>query len=645
MLTGNNEMEKTNLHDVLEQWGKCTVLLTGATGGTGKIISKILQSSKKIKLIRVSSKAQQNKEIIQCDLVNSEPNIPEQIDYIIHCACTYKRKKDLLMAKNILSFSKKKNVSLLVFFSSWVVHSKNFFVDDYTKFKREIEYLVCNSQLNNYLILRPSIILGGGLIWDKIINYLNNFPLTIPENIIIDPIHVSDVAEITVRLMGNEKSYNKKYDLGTKPITLSQYMKINSYKNPSPKLTKLFFHFIKFMMFPGWKALSKVSSMGFLFDGYAAFDSNKTIQMIPDYKFKEPHLFENINGGLFPENVCQLKEIAQAYPEKIMRGRMGVDILRHNKATNFISTIKMNKILSMDDDFITVEAGTTLKDICEFLLKKGRMLAYLPDYLFISIGACFATPVHGSSSDYGSFLEILTTYQYLDKETFQLHCTDDKTLDRNTMIIIQATLRHQRAYLCEKKINFESDIILDDLELIKKEFNNHYSSQIQWYFKKQQVMICNIDKTPSNKLRFKKNILKYRHGNFFYFLHKYLLPKHSCDIGYKILAPINHDFNNPLIRMLIKYTGLIDTEIKVADKDLDKVIQFIKKYKRVLYACAIRYAKGDFFWVEIIIKKRHINLLDKLVDLGVFHTGKGKPKARVTRKPLLKHVDNSSPNG
>ena len=109
-------MEPESLQNVFEKWGECTVLLTGATGGIGKIIAAKLLSSSKIKLISISSKKHFDNNIIQCDLVRSEPVTPDNIDYIIHCACTYKQKTDLLMAKNMVSFAiKKKGISIRFF--------------------------------------------------------------------------------------------------------------------------------------------------------------------------------------------------------------------------------------------------------------------------------------------------------------------------------------------------------------------------------------------------------------------------------------------------------------------------------------------------------------------------------------------------
>jgi hypothetical protein len=383
---------------------------------------------------------------------------------------------------------------------------------------------------------------------------------------------------------------------------------------------------IRMMATPVCRALSHVSSMGFLFGDYSSFDYKNTIAVIPGYQCREISFFENINGALFPKNISELKQMITNHPQKNIRGKMGSDILRHKKSLHYISTTKLNKILCMDDDVITVDAGITINDICEYIKEKGRMLAHLPEYLHISIGTCFSTPIHGSSSDQADISELVKSYQYIDRQTLQLHKSTDKNLKSNNIIITQVTLKHVLLYYCEKKIHFTCDSFLNNIKSVKEELNKHYSSSIQWYFKKNQIMLSSINKIPSKNFKRKKMIAKYRHGDLYYFLYKYLLPSYYCDLGYKILAPINLDFNSPFARKFIKNNGHFDAEIKVNIDNFYQIQKFIKKYKNIVYACAIRNTIGDYFWVEIILKKRCLHLLNELSAIGIFHSGKVIPK-------------------
>lgn len=602
-----------------------SILLTGATGGVGKTIRGILTNTSNNKLICISSKANIDEGFIQCDLVKHQPMITEKIDIIIHCACTYNRKKDIAMAKNLLLFSYNNNVNLFVYYSSWVVHSTSFYKDSYTRLKNNIEKLVRHSKVQNYLIIRPSLILGGGLIWDKMFSYLRYCQTAIPNSIFINPIHVNDVAELTLKLMANPSLYNQAYDFGTNKVSLSSYIENTNHQPYVNNLTKIPFKFLKFTSFIFSKLLSNVSSMGFLFEEYKNFNPKKIRDLFLKHHFRPIYLYENCDKAVFPRTVPQLMEIIKTYPAKVIRGCKGIDVLKHKESVNYISLEKLNRIIQVNENDITVEAGTTLFEVCEHLKKHQRMLPYLPEYLFISIGSCLITPVHGSSLKYESLLDLVIDFQYLDCSTLTLVTSNNTKEIKSKIVITQVTLKHEPLFYCEKIVSFQPESLLYDFENFRNTFPKTDALYIQWYFKKKQIMIFNINVIDNNKIKKRKNILKFRHSNLCYFLYKYLLPHYYLDLGYKILAPINYDFSQFFSRLLIKYNGYFDTEIKVKHKDLKHIIHFIEQHKKLIYACGIRCARHENLWVEIIIRQHSLHLLSKLKIYGEFHCGKVVP--------------------
>lgn len=602
------------MQELLERWGKCTVLLTGASGGVGRVFADTFKQHKNIRLICISSKPTQDKNFLQCDLVKHHLEINEKIDYFIHCACTYNRNKDNVMNKHLVEFAKQKKVKLFVYFSSWVIHSNTFYTDNYTRLKRDAEKLIKQNGIN-YLILRPSLILGGQLVWDRMLSYLKYFQNSIPTNILFNPINVQDVVQLTLKCMSEEGLHQQCYDLGTQPTSLKDYVINQNHQWHSPNIALgCFQKLFKFSFYVLGHIFIHVSSMGFIFQDYKNFKPQIIKDDLGIDAYVPIYLYENFDGAIFPNSLDELNFAVDMYPQKEIRGRQGIDVLQHKKSTHYISLERLNRLIDISDKTITVEAGATLKDICEYLKRKGRTLAYLPEYLFISIGSCFKTPVHGSSCRFDSILDLVVEHKFFESLTKQ-------------KIITEVTITHVPIYYSHKKITFISDSILQNACKLEEQFINNETCYLQWYMKHKQVMIININKVEKKPCKIKRNLLKYRHGNLNFFIHKFLLPRNYYDIAYKLLAPISRDFSRGLGRLFIKYNGYFDVEIKILHKDVNKVISFVRKYQHIIYACGIRCSGKEYYWLDIIIKKHRLNLLSELKDIAEFHTGKVIPKS------------------
>jgi NADH dehydrogenase len=194
---------------------KLKILITGGTGFVGKNLIKNLNGKYTLKII--TRRSSDDDLFVKCDLKKSESlyQIFSGYDVIIHLAYSNNYPENIIIAKNIISASKKNKIKKIILLSS--MSAKRNFPDDYGKNKLNIEKIVKNSGIN-YTILRPSIIYGrGSTSFNFITDYLKKIPFFTP--IIgsgiysISPVYISDVSNAIEKCINNKFTDKKEYDL------------------------------------------------------------------------------------------------------------------------------------------------------------------------------------------------------------------------------------------------------------------------------------------------------------------------------------------------------------------------------------------------------------------------------------------------
>lgn len=190
------------------------ILITGGTGFVGRNLISILE--KKYNLSILSRKESDKKEFVTGDLMNydSLKNI-NNIDFVIHLAFSKNYPENILMAENLIRFSKERKVKKIILLSSMSATRK--IPDNYGKIKREVENVIKESGLN-YTILRPTMIYGKGSTSFNFIFYnMGKIPLFTPiigsGKYIIMPVHVGDVVRSIEKCIVLKKTDRKAYDL------------------------------------------------------------------------------------------------------------------------------------------------------------------------------------------------------------------------------------------------------------------------------------------------------------------------------------------------------------------------------------------------------------------------------------------------
>jgi decaprenylphospho-beta-D-ribofuranose 2-oxidase len=134
---------------------------------------------------------------------------------------------------------------------------------------------------------------------------------------------------------------------------------------------------------------------------------------------------EQISGwGRYPQEACHLvrpekyKDLHAITSQNIARGAgRSYGDASLNKDHTVILTARLNRFLAFDKvkGLLTVEAGVTLQEILEVIVKHGWFLPVTPGTQFVTVGGCVACDVHGKNhhreggwGNYVAAIELIT---------------------------------------------------------------------------------------------------------------------------------------------------------------------------------------------------------------------------------------------
>jgi len=205
------------------------IAITGANGFIGKEVVKLL--SKKDKLRCLVLKGEDTAElkgygveIVYGDILdkNTLISLVKGSKCVVHLAAIVTSTDaekiyqiNLDGTRNIVEACKKNKVKRILFTSSIAAVAEN--LGPYGKSKIEAEKVIQESGLE-YTILRPTLVYGkNGPEFNELVSTIKKLPV-IP---LIggakgkkNPVYVSDLAELIVRIIYSEKSINKVYEIG-----------------------------------------------------------------------------------------------------------------------------------------------------------------------------------------------------------------------------------------------------------------------------------------------------------------------------------------------------------------------------------------------------------------------------------------------
>ncbi|OJU81055.1 MAG: hypothetical protein BGO10_00565 [Chlamydia sp. 32-24] len=641
------------------------IVIVGANGGIGHRLLHILSENfsiialvhhsdsniRNIKNIQIVKIEDTNLSSIE-ELLNSDT-------VIIHCANSKNKENNIEFTQELLKTAQQKKCKLFVYLSSWVVYSdtkmnRNGYseeqslkiskLDAYALNKYRQEEIIkkeLSSSQTKFIILRPSLVYGEnqGAWFEQILSLIRKFPLSIKGKF-LDLIHVDDLCEYIKILILNKESYNQVYNVGGEKIRSEDYF-FTMGKIVGKKVKNI-------PQFLNWLLNKLPSSLWFLRENII-LNSEKIIHRtdyLPQISFHE--FIKGISRkDYYPKDYDEVK---QAYLESyksftpICLG-YSFKISKKKPKGALIHTNKLNKILHIEKNLVTVQSGVILSDLVYELDRHNLALETLPEYLYLSVGACITTPIHGSSNKYGSLADLVTKITYMKNgEILSINETDPNWNemffnDLKGIILLEITFKCVKSYFLKRTLEIIDDSTLEHIDSL---WQSNYSVILQWYPNNKKAIVWKINLIEKFK---NKNTVFFsfpRHAIPFWrasYLHKYL---NQIGKSYLIQQTLKQSqlINNAKKFFRLKDNSTKDIEFILCKTSYAELIKLIKSEvengNKTPFSVGIRYGgksnlknspcyNNEVYFVEVLTSDPY--WLDKLkifsntwkVD---FHSGK-----------------------
>jgi xylitol oxidase len=140
----------------------------------------------------------------------------------------------------------------------------------------------------------------------------------------------------------------------------------------------------------------------------------------------------------YPHSVEEVQELVKRSPKlRVLGSRHSFNRIADSEHT-LISTSKLNKVLSLDEEAltVTVEAGITYGALCTWLHEKGYALHNLASLPHISVAGSVATATHGSGVGNGNLSTAVTMLEMVMADGSIRRLSKDQHGDQFAAIVV-----------------------------------------------------------------------------------------------------------------------------------------------------------------------------------------------------------------
>ena len=403
--------------------GGAAVLVTGARGGIGKPMCAGLASRFGQEVIAYGRQ--------QCDLEKEAPPLPASasLKAVVHLATNFKDpKRDTVMLRRILDWSAQRKVPYFVYFSSWVVHfPSNCIVTGYVRAKRASEALVREAREKypdtKFYIVRPSVVVGDdGLMWQRLITKLKPYANVLPAQLSRSFVDVGELVEVVADIVGGKDGPCKL------PLTvtmlgqrapLKDWVREDAEKGSNFSTQQAFAHYLDerrgaslfWNVVRGSTLIVLVALCAF---GYAVAAASALCAIVIALLLilAAVHCVDYFSGltnfDFRPTEEEDILALAHSYNQgKVtLHGALNVrtffssnETLKGTQYFNQVALKDFNRVLRIDPakGVVVAQSGATFHQLLPVIRREGCFLENYPNYFGISLGACIATAVHGST--------------------------------------------------------------------------------------------------------------------------------------------------------------------------------------------------------------------------------------------------------
>lgn len=398
------------------------LLITGASGGMGQHICCHLMMRHKV--MPLSRNPSADTIFAPCDLVTDIPrsNDPVDVDWIIHMATTYRIEDDLVMLDNLLKFADQHNVKNFLYVSSWVVHFPHRLIGaSYIKMKRRCEQRLLESKIANPCIVRPSVIIGPGLSWTRVLKKLAPYASLIPPQFSRSFVTIDEVCHCIDKIIEGQTHSNVVTCLGTRRSLAEKARERRTGRVSRPVWSIIgaisLLILVTIVFAPQFRA-TIIASLGICF--VLLLGLRYTLPAILGYL--SDYFAGFVERRFEPESEQDLIALCHRDNDNIqVRGYDNAKLYFQSPHSPHHTTVclrRFNRVLKIDPDqnLVEVQAGAHFGELLPLLESRGLWLDNYPNYHFISVGACIVTAVHGSNLDKPFLADLVESIRFYDRD-------------------------------------------------------------------------------------------------------------------------------------------------------------------------------------------------------------------------------------
>ncbi|MEO1614716.1 MAG: FAD-binding protein, partial [Planctomycetota bacterium] len=404
------------------------LLITGAGGGIGQHLCRHLSTRHEV--IPLSRSPREKSRFEPCDLVAGPPqlrsNVDSQIagdvDWIIHLATTYDIDDDLAMLDNLVKFAEQHEVENFLYVSSWVVHfPRRRLAASYIEMKRRCEQRLLQSGIPKVRIIRPSVVVGSGLSWTKILKRLALFAAVIPAKFSRSFVTIDEVNSCIDNVISSQSESVVVTCLGKR---MSLAAKAREYRSPKTLLISrsIVVAVVVAILAGVFVAGPQRLSSTILILGGCLLVAWTVRQTLPALLGSVSDYFAGFVECRFdPESEQDVIALCHRDNDNIqLRGYDNARLYFQQPNSPRHTTVclrRFNQVLNLERDrnLVSVQAGAHFGDLLPLLESHGLWLDNYPNYHFISVGACIATAVHGSNLGKPFLADLIESIRYYDR--------------------------------------------------------------------------------------------------------------------------------------------------------------------------------------------------------------------------------------
>ncbi|MEP7239759.1 MAG: NAD-dependent epimerase/dehydratase family protein [Devosia sp.] len=613
------------------------IVITGAAGGIGRSLMDVLGVRHEVTGI-IRSTPLPGARTVRYDDKPALAAALAAADCVIHNALnTRVPARDFIaantaLAREILDGALKGNCKLFVYMSSQVVYSttmppdaegyredqalRSEGADAYTRLKVEGEAMVataCRAAGVGFLILRPTLVMGRGLIWSDQLAYWLRLYVVGMRGRIMNVIALADMSAFVSTLI-EQGVRDEIFNFGAANVSSDAY-----FEALAASIGKRV-HFL-----PGWLArlAAHFAPSSIWFAKFPApIDCRKLVAVTgrqPEMQVKTMFTPNAKPRRIVARTLDDMRAVQRSGRPFVAQGQSFSSWFNTPPTIDVLSLAQYRGIISLDGDRVTVNAGTPLADVAAYLDEHGLMLPTLSEFAGIAAGTCFFIDVHGSDDRYFALSEFIEAIRYLDDDGNEVESQrgdprwDEFRARRSGFILTAVTFRSIPSVLMSNRMSWEPDSGLDGL--MRGGYRRNVSTTIQWYPGHAMMLVYNINEVAGPVPGAAPSLAPFRGLHYYWqrlLVAVKLRGRIQVDRAHLILGPWTKVPFQPIVGFLLRHRiiAVRDAEIFL---DPDDAIAFAAALRTELRSGAIRVARGQGIGIRFAYDSRsgkHLTLME-----------------------------------